>query len=438
MPPQAKGAAKDEAKVAQVEAPLPAFEALSEEEVAFCWLSLVDQGKLSAQRLQQFMLEICGERLSSIQVRDLLNYMDANGDGKVGREDFRNFVSVGRLEDTNPADFMWTPKRKYREEHGTVEKQQPKDEDLPSVGVGLTAAASFFRTDTTISENPRASLEILGGAAGLGNVGAGANASTTSSSTAAAGPPEPTHRAAGSVLQTQDTKVSEPKPPPGKRRGPAGGRGARTAAAAAAATEADPAVMASAGAERQEASVVEKPKPSPIPKLDAKVRAQIEASIEKYEQDSWQKFLKVEEEFKEKLFKQFASSADSMSVTEYHKMLMKWHRMARWSMPGDLRPADSLAALRYVLSRERNAQKGESAQADGTAGGEAQSGSGGGAAAAAAASEAQGGGESGGAAAAAAGGGPDEELELPPDAKLSYKLWVDLLNGKYRPEEHPS
>jgi len=254
MPPQAQpkakgAAAKAEAKGAKAEAPLPDFEALNEEEVTFCWLSLVDKGQLSAQKLQQFMLEVCGERLSNMQARDLLNYMDANGDGIVGREDFRNFVSVGRMEDTDPKDFMWTPKRKYREEHGTSEKQQAKDEDLPPVSVGMQAAASFFSRD----DRQRTSVEMPGGSAGLGAAGAGANASTSSSSNGPTGSADPAHRIAASGVALHESKAPEPKPPPGKRRGPAGGRGARTAAAAAAAEAAAAAALAASlpGSRRQ-------------------------------------------------------------------------------------------------------------------------------------------------------------------------------------------
>merc|ERR1719416_321815 len=46
------------------------------------------------------MYMITGEKLSAVQAKDLLKYMDANEDGVVGREDFKHFISVGRLKDT--------------------------------------------------------------------------------------------------------------------------------------------------------------------------------------------------------------------------------------------------------------------------------------------------------------------------------------------------
>merc|ERR1712048_124451 len=142
-----------------------------------------------------------------------------------------------------------------------------------------------------------------------------------------------------------------------------------------------------------------KAKPAPPEKITAKVLAKIEASLEKYEQNSWEHFLREEEEFKKRLFAQFAS-ADSgqMTTTEYHKMLMKWHRLARWCMPGELRPMDSLASLEYVLRRDKESR--------GAPGGGTES-----------------------------GNGP-EDVGSAGDAKMPYRIWIDLLNGKHRPEEH--
>jgi len=48
--------------------------------------------------------------ISQIACKDLLGYMDANGDGVVGQDDFRDFMSVGRLADTNPKEFLWREK----------------------------------------------------------------------------------------------------------------------------------------------------------------------------------------------------------------------------------------------------------------------------------------------------------------------------------------
>merc|ERR1719188_310042 len=106
--------------------------------------------------------------------------------------------------------------------------------------------------------------------------------------------------------------------------------------------------------------------------LDPKLQSKIDQTLEKYEQASWERFLKEEEEFKRQVFTQFAAdeNADSLSITEYHQMLMRWHKMARWCMPSDLRPADSLACLEYILQHDKEAKEGKGGgEASGAAGG---------------------------------------------------------------------
>lgn len=315
------------------------FEQLSEEEIHFCWLSLVENGQLPVEKLQEFMLTITGERLSTVQAKDLLKYMDANGDGNVGQGDFRNFVSIGRLEDTNPKDFMWTPKRKYREEHGT--DKQPKDEGF----LGQRR------------EDP------------LGGCGA--------------------HP--GFIEQFHEEPL---------RRAAPAGRSPRK-------PRSPPQSLVSKSLRQL---------PPTSLKLQTTVRSRIEASIEKYEQESFKKFLEIEEEFKEKLYKQFVADPEGMQVTEYHKMLLKWHKLARWAMPGDLRPGDSLAALKYVLERDGRFRKAAAATA--AAGVEAGTMS----------TEVP----------QTSAAAVEEDLSLPPDARMSYRLWTELINGRHRPEEHHS
>lgn len=375
MPPKAdakaRAAPKAEAK------PPPAFEPLTEEELSFCWKSLVDGGQLKAAKLQQFMLDITGESMSRMQARDLISYMDIQGDGNVGQEDFRHFLSIGNLEATNPKDFMWTSKPKRGlDRPATDEDKRGIDGQASTL---LMPARASGEISGRPSGHPRPSVD------GSGNAGL---ASRTTS------PPQ--------TLHEHPQKAPEPKPPPGKRRGPPA-RGVRAAAAAAASA------LAEGDAAGHDAAA-EKPKIIAT-EIDEKVRAHIESSITKYEQESWLKFLKWEEGFKEQLFKQCTSDfGNGMTMSEYHKMLVKWHKMARWSMPSDLRAADSFGALQYILGREQRA-KAEGARADASAIGEASG----------------------------AGGGDAEATgvqDLPRDARLSYDLWVDILNGKYRPDEH--
>jgi len=354
------------------------FDALTEEEVQFCWKSLVESTQLSVQKLQEFMWVVTGEHLTAVQAKDLLNYMDANEDGVVGREDFRNFVSTGRLQDTNAKDFMWTPKRRYREEHGTVEKQQPKEDDalfggLPGANTSRSSTLEATPADATKSlspqMSPRASLEVPG---------------VMSSNLSVDHQPRASRSSAHEPRSLTAKRKKEPKPTRAEQQ--------RLDAEA-------QATMQPVQAKQEQ----EKAKQSSATKIDERTKKDIDMKITKYEQQSWQNFLQMEEEFKERLFRQFAADPEGMEVTEYHRMLMKWHKLAKWCMPGDLRAGDSLAALKYILDSERRALKAEAATK-----GEA----------APAVSEAE------------------DDLALPPDVKLTYKTWTDLMAGKYRPDDH--
>lgn len=101
------------------------FENLSEEEVHFGWRSLAENGKIGTIKLRQFMWDVCGTKLSIVQAKDLLNYMDADGNGSVGREDFEFFMQTGRLSQTDSATFMWKPKSKFRAEHPQLGDERP-------------------------------------------------------------------------------------------------------------------------------------------------------------------------------------------------------------------------------------------------------------------------------------------------------------------------
>lgn len=375
------------------------FERLTEEEVTFCWRGLADQGQLTVGRLQKFFLDVCGEQLSAVQAKDLLGYMDANGDGRVGMEDFRNFVSTGQLADTDIKSFMWTPKAKYREEHGldkagavhevvasdaglqatmnlftharrhTMESQLPQPEPFPLLpGAGPTQEVDVVAADAVLSPRP--------------------HARPLPHTQPTLGPPTP---GPPSTPQTPAT----PSTPAAHKRGRSKTRTSFLAHRKS--------LDSNSGLEELVKQEVDKPRP-PVPPVDPKVFAKIDAALEKYEQASWERFLREEDNFKRKLFMQFGSSeeANELTVAEFHKMLMRWHRLARWCMPADLRPGDSLAALEYVLRRDRES-RGEAA-----AGG------------------------SGAAAAGGGGGGAGPTSE----AKLPYRLWLELISGKHRPEEH--
>lgn len=356
------------------------FEGLTDEEMQFCWMSLVEQTQLTAEKLQEFMMVVAGEHISVVQARDLLKYMDANEDGVVGRDDFKNFMSTARLEDTNPKDFMWTPKRTYREEHGR-DRQRAEDD-------GGGHSLSLFgdpRGDghSNSSEPRRISLEVP--TMDAGNV-AGGSSGTRSN---------------------DGGKTVEPRPPHGSK--PKRGSQNRPSRAEAARLHNEAiAAMSTPSNSRPSTTATGKPEHKGV-KVDDKLRQQIDVSISKYEQESWQKFLHLEEQAREKLFAQFAANPeDGMTSSEYHQVLRKWHKLAKWSMPGDVRPADSLAAFKFLLHAEtRRAREEQAAAGEGPAG------------------------EEKGATAAPA----VEDKELGPDARLTFKLWTDMMNGKYRPAE---
>mmetsp|Transcript_6559 Transcript_6559/g.16093 ORF Transcript_6559/g.16093 Transcript_6559/m.16093 type:complete len:348 (-) Transcript_6559:35-1078(-) len=328
----------------------PDFLPLNDDEIAFCWKALVDEGKLSVTKLQAFMKELCAVELSPVQAKDLLNYMDANGDGRVGMEDFKYFMSIGRLQDTDAQTFMWKPKAKFRADHGKAEVKE-RVEDLDGgteTSVGTRATANLFASP------PR--------------------------------PPEPSPKAQATPNQFRRKFATNPSKEP-----------------------------ADSGK-----------KVEPRPDGPATM-AKINNALTKYEQESWQKFLEQEEKFQRELFDQFASpGSDELTVLEYHKMLVKWYGLNSASAPGALRPGDSLASLKYLLRREQTEKDGQPHQD-----GDADKGS----------SKPSSPKVRQSAKASHAGArGEDRSAEKPGDTEvepvLSYKLWQDVLRGKYQPDEH--
>lgn len=328
------------------------FEPLTEEEMLFCWKSLVDEGKLSIPKLQTFMQQVCGVNLSTVQARDMIQYMDANGDGRVGLEDFKNFMSIGRLADTDAKNFMWTPKAQFRMEHG-IGKNAKEDD------AGLLSAFSSH------SDEKRRGSAVFSDA--------------------------------GLILESSAVPAKPTTPPdakaPGKRR-PAPGRG-----------QADSIKNVEKEDEKKDKKVASE-----------RTNQLIETAISNYERQSWERFLKEEADFKRYLFDQFSGGKDELDVMDYHRMLLKWFPLAEWCAPRGIRPADSLAALEYIVRRDRE-DRGLAAPAEKKA-------------------------EEGDGAAAAAGSGgagassseaPGEE---PVPVQLPYSMWLDVLHGKHRPEEH--
>lgn len=282
------------------------FQPLTKEEIKFVWHGLVEETKLTPPKLQKFMKEVCGTRLSRVQAKDLLSYMDADGNGHVGFADFEYFMSIGRLRDTDPKNFMWTPKARWRREH----PEQNKDKDSEDMGADGGSKVAYLDAGKDVPE----------GAAAEG------------------APPAPAASSRG---------------------------------------------------------------------VDDATRSRIDAALDKYEKEMWQKFLKQEEDLQRQLFNQFATTgSDELQAMEFHRMLQRWYPLAHSWAPGDLRAGDSLATLEYLLRRERELNDKEKSSMPGASR------------------------EGRDSKADAAVDGSREE------AKLTYSMWLDVISGKYRPDEH--
>lgn len=92
-----------------------------------------------------------------------------------------------------------------------------------------------------------------------------------------------------------------------------------------------------------------RPPAAPKPHLDEKTLARIFMSVERYEQQTWERLHHEQEAVRRKLFAQWTQNPHEMTSKEYHKMLSKMHKLARSSMPGDLKPGDTLATMEYLL-----------------------------------------------------------------------------------------
>jgi len=99
--------------------------------------------------------------------------------------------------------------------------------------------------------------------------------------------------------------------------------------------------------------------PADRKQLDAKALDKISNSIAKYENQTWERLHVEQEAIRRKLFSQWSQHPTGMSSKEYHKMLTKMHGLARSSMPGELKPGDTLATLKHMLEqgKSRNGER---------------------------------------------------------------------------------
>jgi len=373
MPPPAQERWRSQ----QTSMAVPKIMPLSDDEVQFCWRGLVDEGRLSVHKLRKFMEDVCGFTMSTMQAKDLLAYMDANGDGRVGMEDFKYFMGTPSLEHLDAKTFMWNPKAKYREEHAVQEEEHgdTKEVDrLVSTSAGATATASLFKTQRRNSNLELFQTEV----------------------------PAPMQSPVAEASETPRATTIESTPETPRATTASSSRRARTQERATDSKKAPPNVESSQAKDEVSAA----PAPSKAyQKPDAKALAKIEQSLAKYEADAWDKLLKFESDFKRQLFSQFAGDADHLTIEAYHKMLMKWFPLAQWSAAGPLRCGDSLAAMAYCLQREKQHGCGAGGSQPTDAGGQSGSGS----------------------------GAADVDMA---NAKISFQVFQDIMGGKYQPTEH--
>eukprot|EP00929_Paragymnodinium_shiwhaense_P053070 TRINITY_DN26570_c0_g1_i2.p1 TRINITY_DN26570_c0_g1~~TRINITY_DN26570_c0_g1_i2.p1 ORF type:complete len:450 (-),score=146.26 TRINITY_DN26570_c0_g1_i2:71-1420(-) len=423
---------------------------LTEEELQFCWRSLVEEGRVSMTKLQGLVKSLCGYSMTAVQCKDLLRYMDANGDGRVGMEDFKNFMQVPCCAQTDPKSFMWTPNANYRKENFIEGAHDDDDLGISSMRTNMAASDFFAEHEAELAKEAEkreqeqqvaaaatasataaegagesaaeGAATAAAGSEGAGN--AGGNATTTAESrptTAAAGDATPRARAETSPRRAERRRTgavpSEPTTPSARR--------ARTRTRAtldkalkdAAATMAAEDSRSKAPPAKSTSSVTIEVKKPPA-KLDSKGLHKINAAIEKYEADMWAKCLKFEAEFKRELFQQFAQGEnDYLTSQEYHKLLSRWMPICQWASPGPLRAADSLASLEFVLGQELEAKKAKEKQASKTGGG-----GGGGQAKSDKEKEAE-----------TAKGDGAPAANSPYDMRLTFRSWLDILEGKHIP-----
>jgi len=300
------------------------WEPLSEDELNFCWQALVDNGQLSVSKLQKFMSAVAGEDLTAMQAKDLLGYLDATGDGRVGQEEFSHFMSFSELRLSDPKTFMWAPMKKFREEKGIMSKakaaqsaQQEKkesDDDDPGFPSTLDAWGEAMDQASAASRSPRTSLKHPPPSMPVAKAGKSGSASSS-------------------------------------RRGPRRDKSDDLEESAPATSAAQAPNTSSAGA------TAAKPKKLEV---DPKLRTKIATALEKHEAQTWDRLLHEQEVIRKKFFHQYSVATPGvMDSKEYHKMVLELHKLARHDMPGELKAADSVAALQSIVEQSQSLKKGE-------------------------------------------------------------------------------
>lgn len=264
------------------------MEKLTEEELQFCWRCLVDGGQLTVPKLQEFFDKVCGQHLPLSQANDLLNYMDSSHDGRVGMEEFKFFMQVGCLEETDAQTFMWAPHR--RKSTSGLELRALREEQRA-------------HTESYSDSISKSSKQAVSGSQLL----------------------LPDHARHKLVVQDADHNFNQRDAQLGKK----------------------------------------KKKKKRATKIDDQVVANIEAKVANYESKTWMELLDFERDFSRRLLRSHASEITKITLMEYHKMLQGWARLAEWHLPGEVRTADTLAALESLQAPDSGYARRGSARGSG-------------------------------------------------------------------------
>jgi len=286
---------------------------LAQDEIAFLWRTLSKDGQFTADKLEEVMKCVCGEDISMWLAKSMINALDFNSDGVVGADDFKYFMSLAPVASRDPEEVVFHPHRAYRREHGLNSKKPAEAKETHSQ---KKSGAAFSSTPAV-----------------------------------------------------PETKAAvEPKVPPGKKRGPNRAHQSVDSAPPVEKTRSTEGGGPRPDATSEGGSRPKSDKEKARQKQNAEKHVESPASLgrpryqrvlQEYAEKKHAELCKHEEEYKGLLFETFASNPNGMTKVDYHRMMGKWNKIARPSLPGDPRIGDSLATFNYILRCAREFEEAD-------------------------------------------------------------------------------
>ncbi|CEL99194.1 unnamed protein product [Vitrella brassicaformis CCMP3155] len=248
-------------------------------------------GRLSPRNLKRWLRDLCNTKnISLTQLKDLLHYMDWDGDGTLTIDDVHKFVGSGLVGSHTPGELLWRQRHLKQAEAGEADKDE-------GANIELLAAQSlddlFYRIDAFIKgvgENPvgngqRRRGSVLAAAPDLGMPTYSRHTSHSSGKSRR-----------GSVMQYQSPLRSERQPAIRKdsvRSDASSGHGP----------------LAGPQLSLPPEAFEEPPKPPPQPPLSAHAREVINRKLHNYEQKRYKEVNDLEDKFMHELFTVLSSPA---------------------------------------------------------------------------------------------------------------------------------